>query len=90
VGERLIVIIFVADAACRVNSCDDTEASRIEATGIKARALSTTIVQINAELTKSLTAARRKIESKRSASLRTKEDVNRLVLAAHEIGRLRV
>ena len=76
--------------AAAIKSCEYVEASQIDAIALKARAFSTTLVRVDGELTKSLSAMRQKVEAQRPASMRAKEDVNRLVLATHEVGRLRV
>jgi hypothetical protein len=76
--------------AASIKSCEDTEASQVEAIGTKVRAFSATLAQVDGELVRSLAAMRQKVESQRPPSIRAKEDVNRLVLATHEIGRLRV
>jgi len=76
--------------AVSIKSCEGAEASQVEAIAIRAKTFSATLVRVDSELTKSLAAMRQKVESERSASTRAKEDVNRLVLAAHELGRLRV
>jgi hypothetical protein len=76
--------------AASFKSCDGSEAPQIEMIANKARGLSTTLVRVDSELTKSLTATRQNAEMERPSSTRAKEDVNRLVLAAHELGRLRV
>src|SRR5262249_21065429 len=46
--------------------------------------------RVDSELAKSLTTMRQKQEAERPASIRAKEEVNRLSLATHELGRLRV
>ena len=71
-------------------SCEDAEASQIDAIALKAKAFSTTLVRVDDELTKSLVTLRQKVEAERNASTKAKEDVNRLLLAVHELGRLRV
>ncbi len=76
--------------AATFKSCDGAEAPQIEAIAIKARAFSATLVRVDDELIKSLAAMQRKAETERPLSTRAKEEVNRLVLAAHEIGLLRV
>jgi hypothetical protein len=76
--------------AATIRSCEDAEASQVEALASKARAFSATLVQVDGELTKSLVAMRQKVEFQRSASTRAKEDLNRLVLATLELGRARV
>jgi len=76
--------------AAAIKSCEGAEVSQIEAIAIKARSFSTTLVRVDGELTKSLAAMRQKVETEKPGSTRAKEDVNRLVLATHELGRLRV
>jgi hypothetical protein len=76
--------------ASRVNSCENTDAAQIDAIGHKAKALSAILVRVDGELTKSLAAMRHKVEAERPRSIRAIEDVNRLELATHELGRLRV
>jgi hypothetical protein len=76
--------------ATSITSCEDSEASQVDAIAIKARTLSATIVQMDAELTKALVLLRQRVETEKRQSTRTKEDVYRLTLATHEIGRLRV
>jgi hypothetical protein len=76
--------------AATFKSCDGSEAPQIEAIARKARNFSTTLVRVDGELTKSLAATRQEVEAERPGSFRAKEDLNRFVLAAHELGRLRV
>jgi hypothetical protein len=76
--------------AATFKSCDGSEAPQIEAIARKARNFSTTLVRVDGELTKSLSVSRQEVETERPSSTRAKEDLNRLVLAAHELGRLRV
>jgi hypothetical protein len=76
--------------AAAIKSCEGGEASQIEAIAIKARSFQATLVRVDGELTKSLAAMRQKVETEKPGSTRAKEDVNRLVLATHELGRLRV
>jgi hypothetical protein len=76
--------------AATFKSCDGSEAPQIEAIARKAQNFSTTLVRVDGELTKSLAATRQEVETERPSSTRAKEDLNRLVLAAHELGRLRV
>jgi hypothetical protein len=76
--------------AAAIKSCEGAETSQIEAIAIKARSLSATLVRVDGELTKSLAAMRQKVETEKPGSTRAKEDVNRFVLATHELGRLRV
>jgi hypothetical protein len=75
--------------AATFKSCDVSEAPQIETIANKARGFSTTLVRVDGELTKSLATMRQKVETERR-SIRAREDVNRFVLAAHELGRLRV
>jgi Spy/CpxP family protein refolding chaperone len=75
--------------AASFKSCD-VSAPQIETIANKARGFSTTLVRVDSELTKSLATMRQKIEREKPGSTRAREDVNRLVLAAHELGRLRV
>jgi hypothetical protein len=75
--------------AATFKSCDVSEAPQIETIANKARGFSTTLVRVDRELTKSLATMRQKVEAERR-SIGAKEDVNRLVLAAHQFGRLRV
>jgi hypothetical protein len=76
--------------AATFKSCDSSDASQIETIANKARGLSTTLARVEGELIKALTATRQNVEMERSGSTRAKEDLNRLVLAAHELGRVRV
>jgi hypothetical protein len=76
--------------AATFKSCDVSEAAQIETIANKARGFSTTLVRVDGELTKSVATMRKKVEAERPGSIRSKEDVNRFVLAAHELGRLRV
>lgn len=76
--------------AATFKSCDGSEATQVETIANKVRSFSTTLVRIDGELTKSLTATRQNVEMERPGSTRAREDVNRFVLAAHELGRLRV
>ncbi|WP_439372684.1 hypothetical protein [Bradyrhizobium sp. DASA03120] len=76
--------------AATFRSCDGSEAPQIEAIIRKTRNFSATLVRVDRELTKSLAATRQEVESERPGSFKAKEDLNRLVLAAHELGRLRV
>jgi hypothetical protein len=70
--------------------CEASEAPQIETIANKARGFATTLVRVDGELAKSLAAMRQKVEIERPVSIRAKEDMNRLALAAHELGRLRV
>jgi hypothetical protein len=76
--------------AVTFKSCDVSEAPQIKTIANKARGFSTVLARVDGELTKSLAATRQKVESERPGSFRAREDVNRFVLAAHELGRLRV
>jgi hypothetical protein len=76
--------------AAAIRSCQGTEPSQIDAIALKAKALSATLARVDDELTKSLVAMRQKVEVERPTSIRAREDVNRLSLATHEIGRLRL
>ena len=76
--------------AATFKSCEGQEAPQIEAIANKARGFSTTLARVDGELTKTLTAMRHEVEVERPGSTRAKEDLNRFVLAAHELGRLRV
>jgi capsid protein len=76
--------------AATSNSCQDTDASQINAIGQKVKVLSVTLARVDGELTKSLAAMPHKVEAERPTSIRAKEDVNRLELATHELGRLQV
>jgi hypothetical protein len=70
--------------------CIGTDVPQIEGIANKARAFSAALVRVDGELTKSLAAMRQKVETEMPGSTRAKEDINRLVLATHELGRLRV
>jgi len=76
--------------AAAIRSCQDTEISEINAIALKAKAFSITLARVDSELAKSLATMRQKQEAERPASIRAKEEVSRLSLAAHELGRLRV
>lgn len=76
--------------AATYKSCEGLEAPQIETITNKARGFSTTLARVDGELKKSLTATRQSVEMERPGSTRAKEDLNRFVLAAHELGRLRV
>jgi hypothetical protein len=76
--------------AATIKSCEDAEGPQIDTIATKTRAFSATLAQVDGELTKSLAAMRQKVEFQTSTSIRAKEDLNRLVLATHELGRLRV
>lgn len=71
-------------------SCDGSETPKIETIASKARAFSSTLARVDGELTKALAATRQIVETERPSSIRGKEDINRFVLAAHELGRVRV
>ncbi|WP_035677041.1 hypothetical protein, partial [Bradyrhizobium liaoningense] len=73
-----------------LKSCDDSDLPKIEVIALKARAFSATLARVDGELTKALTATRQIVEAERPSSIKAKEDINRFVLAAHELGRLRV
>lgn len=73
-----------------LKSCDDSDSPKIEVIALKARAFSTTLARVDDELTKALAATRQIVEAERPSSVKAKEDMNRFVLAAHELGRLRV
>jgi hypothetical protein len=74
--------------AAKMNVCEDVEQSHLEATATKARALSATLARIDGELTRSLATMRQKLVTERTVSTRAKDDVNRLTIAAHQLGRL--
>jgi hypothetical protein len=74
--------------AAAMNSCEAGDQSRIEVAGSKARNLSATVSRIDGELAKSLAAMRQKLATERSTSTRAKDDLNRLTMAAHQLGRL--
>lgn len=76
--------------AATFKSCESPEVSQIETIASKTRRFSTTLVGVDGELTKSLAAMRQNVETERAWSAKAREDVNRLMLAAHELGRLRV
>jgi hypothetical protein len=76
--------------AATFKSCESSEAPQIEPIANKARHFSTTLVRVDGELTKSLATMRQKVETERPGSTRAREDVNRFVLAVHQLGRLRV
>ncbi|WP_035695078.1 hypothetical protein [Bradyrhizobium liaoningense] len=73
-----------------LKSCDASDSPKIEVIALKARAFSATLARVDGELTKALTATRQIVEAERPSSIKAKEDINRFVLAAHELGRLRV
>jgi hypothetical protein len=64
------------------------DASHLHATAAKATALSSTLIRIEHEITKSLSAMRQQLAAEGSASTRAKDDVNRFTVAAHEFSRL--
>ncbi|WP_445219367.1 hypothetical protein ACKWRH_03715 [Bradyrhizobium sp. Pa8] len=76
--------------AATFSSCDGLEAPQTEAITRKARHFLSTLVRVDRELANSLAATQQEVESERPGSFRAKEDLNRLVLAVHELGRLRV
>ena len=90
--EVLTVQSIASDLArlhvAKMTVCEEVEASHLEASAAKARAFSAALIRIDGELTKSLAAMRQKLAAERSASTRAKDDVNRLTVAAHELGRL--
>ena len=88
VGRAQSVASDLARSHAKMTPCDEVEQSQLEATVAKARSLSVTLVRIDSELAKSLAAMRAKLAADRSASTRTKDDVNRYMLAVHELGRL--
>lgn len=73
-----------------LKSCDGSDSLKIEAIALKARAFSATLARVDGELTNALAATRQIVEAERPGSIKAKEDINRFVLAAHELGRLRV
>lgn len=73
--------------AAKMTACEDVGASHLDATAAKAVALSSTLIRIEHEITKSLSTMRQKV-TERSISTRTKDDVNRYTVAAHEFSRL--
>jgi hypothetical protein len=76
--------------AAAVRLCEDTETSQVDTIAFKARDFSATLARVESELTKSLATMQQKHGVERPASIRAKEDINRLSLATHELGRLRV
>jgi hypothetical protein len=76
--------------AADFKSCADGDVARVQAIGAKTRGLSVTLVQIDSERTNSLAAMQQKATTGVPASTRAKEDVNRFMLATHELGRFRV
>ena len=73
--------------AAKMTVCEDVEQSHLEATAAKATAFSATLIRIEHEITKSLSAMRQKV-TQQSISTRAKDDVNRFTVAAHEFTRL--
>ena len=73
--------------AAKMTACENMDASHLDATAAKATAFSTTLIRIEREITKSLSAMRQKF-TERSISTRTKDDVNRYTVAAHQFGKL--
>lgn len=76
--------------AATFKSCDGSEAPQSETIAKKARDFSAALARVDAELTKSLAATRQKVEGERPGSIRAREEVNRLVLAQHKLGSLRM
>lgn len=76
--------------AASFKSCDGSRAPQIEIIANKARDFSTTLGRVDVELTRSLAATRQKVETARPSSIRAREDVNRLLLAQHKLGSLRM
>ena len=76
--------------AAKMTACEGVEQSHLEPTVTKARSLSATLARIDGELTKSLGTMRQRVAADRSTSTRAKEDVNRYMVAVHELGRLNV
>jgi hypothetical protein len=76
--------------AAKMTACEDADASHLDAAAAKATAFSATLIRIEHEITKSLSAMRQKLAAERSASTRAKDDVNRYTVAVHELGRLSV
>jgi len=70
--------------------CEDVEQPHLEATVTKAQSLATTLARIDGELTKSLGVMRQKVAADRSASTRTKDEVNRYTVAVNDLGMLNV
>ena len=93
VNDQVLRVQSVASDLARLHAakmtvCEDVDASRLDATTAKAKAFSVTLARIDGELTRSLVAMHKKIAAERSASTRAKDDVNRLMIATHELGRL--
>lgn len=76
--------------AAAFKSCEGWEAPKIDAVATKARSLATVLVRVDTEFARTLAVTRQEVEAERPRSIRAKEEVNRLILAAHELGRLRV
>jgi hypothetical protein len=74
--------------AAKITACENVDASHLDATAAKATAFSSTLIRIEHEIMKSLSAMRQKLATERSASTRAKDDVNRFTVAAHEFGKL--
>jgi hypothetical protein len=74
--------------AAKMTGCEDAEQSHLDATVTKAQALSATLARIDRELTKSLRTMRQRVMADRSTSTRAKDNVNRYLVAVHELGRL--
>lgn len=90
IKAQSIVVDIARLHAATFRSCDGSEAPQIEALTRKARSFSATLVRVDRELSKSLAATQKEVETERPGSFRAKEDLSRLVLAAHELARLRV
>ena len=93
VKDEVLKVQFVASDLARLHvakmtACEDVVGSRLDATAATAKAFSVTLARIDGELTRSLAAMRQKLATERSPSTRAKDDVNRLTVAAHELGRL--
>ncbi|WP_157785804.1 hypothetical protein [Bradyrhizobium liaoningense] len=73
-----------------LKSCDASDSPKIEVIALKARAFSAILDRVDGELAKALVATRQIVDAERPSSIKAKEDINRFVLAAHELGRLRV
>jgi hypothetical protein len=76
--------------AARMAMCEGVEQSHLEATVTKVRTFSAILTRIDGELTKSLGTMRQSVAADRSTSTRAKDDVNRYMVAVHELGRLNV
>ena len=93
VKDEVLTVQSVASDLARLHVakmtvCEEVEASHLEATAAKARGFSAVLIRIDGELARSLAAMRQKLATERSPSTRAKDDVNRLTVAAHELGRL--